>query len=401
MATRGAQLLIAVLLAGCSAVVPTRATGEAGGVDAGSDGGRQQWVLAYYVGYEINTYPIADIEWSALSHIAFAPMTVKADLTLDLTFDDSNGTGPQDAMALAAAAHANGVVPLLMLGGAGAGSTIASAASAANRSVFVQRLLSALDTLGFDGIDLDWEDHVNLDDFVALARALRQARPTIVLTYPAHTVNANIETVDPRMATLAESLDRFFVQTYFPSTALVGSGWSSWFTAPLSGATATTPIAADDSLERYAAVGIPAQKLGMGAGFFAICYTGNITGPRQPTTSSMQILGGNNDYPLSAFFASGGTFDRATTAQRQRDALAQEPYLSLPTAVQDAHCGSSTHYIAYEDELSLSAKGAFSRAHGYGGIILWTLAQGYLPANAAGGRSRDAMLQALRAAFLE
>ncbi len=389
----------AVLMCACSAQVPIVTSSPAG--DAPGTTQVQQWVLAYYVGYQIDRYPIADIEWSALTHIAFAPMTVNADLTLDLSFNDSTGNGIQDAQALAAAAHANGVVPLLMLGGAGAGTNLATAASGANRVAFVQRLLAALDDLGFDGLDLDWEDHVNLDDLVALAQALREARPSIVLTYPAHTINANIETVDPRMATLAQSLDRFFVQTYFPSTAVIGSGWSSWFVAPVSGATHSTPIAIDDSLSRYAGVGIPAAKLGMGAGFFAICYTGNVSGPRQPTTTTMQIVGGSNAYPLSAFFATGSTFDHATAGERMRDSIADEPYLALSTAVQDSGCGAATRYISYEDETSLAAKGAFSKGNGYGGIIVWTLAQGYLPANSAGGRSRDAMLQALRSAFLE
>ncbi len=49
---------------------------------------------------------------------------------------------------------------------------------------FVSTLLDALTTLGYDGIDLDWEDSVNLSDLVALAQALRAARPDIVLSYP-------------------------------------------------------------------------------------------------------------------------------------------------------------------------------------------------------------------------
>jgi chitinase len=360
----------------------------------------QQWVLAYYVGYEINSYPVADIEWSPFTHIVFAPVTVNPDVTLDLSFDDSNGSGQADAMAVTSAAHAHGVTALLGLGGSGTGATIAIAASSANRAAFVQRLLDALDTLGFDGLDLDWEDHVNLDDLVALAQALRAARPRLVLTYPAHVINPNVDTMDPRLVTLAQSLDRFFVQTYYPSTAQPGDGWSSWFVGPISGATKSTPIAIDDSLGRYVAAGIPAAKVGMGTGFSAICYTGHVTGPRQPTTDATRILGGNNSYPLAAFFASGGTYDRAATSERRRDGVAQEPYLALAAATQDAHCGTATQYISYEDEASLAAKGAFSRAHGYGGIIIWTVAQGYLPDGAVDGRARDALFVALGDAFL-
>jgi chitinase len=360
-----------------------------------------QWVLGYYVGYGINDYPIDQIDWTALTHIAFAPLTVNADLTLNLTFSDSNGTGPQDATALAQAAHAHGVTALLMLGGEGAGANIAAAASDLNRSAFVSDLLGALDSLGYDGIDLDWEDSVHLDDLVALAQALRGARPGIVLTYPAGALNANFDTVDPRMATLADSLDQFNVQTYYPSTAFAGAGWSSWFSSPISGVTGSTPIAIDDTLQRYATAGIKKDKLGMGIAFYAICYTGGITGPRQTTDGMTQIIvGGDNNYPFSAFYAAGSTFDAASGQQLERDSTAQVPYLTFASPITDLGCGAPTQYIPYEDETSIIAKGTFSKTTGYGGVIVWALHEGWLPRNASGGRSQNALMQALRTGFL-
>jgi chitinase len=382
--------------------------GGAGGApaaDGGTDGAATtsgQWVMGYYVGYDINAYPIASIDWSGITHIAFAPLLVNADQSLDLSFNDQNGTGQQDAMALAQAAHAHGVKALFMLGGAGAGANIATAAAASKRAAFVNALTSAMTTLGYDGIDLDWEDSVNLDDLVSLAQALRAAKPAMLLTYPAGAINANFQTVDPRLVTLAASLDRFNVQTYYPSTAFAGQGWSSWFSSPLSGEAAATPVAIDDTLKRYADAGIPKAKLGMGIAFYAICYTGGITAPRQPTNgTTQQITGGDNDYPLSLFFASGGTFDSSTASNRQRDTTAAEPYLTFATAVNDAHCGAATQYIPYEDETSIAAKGAFSKANGYGGIIIWTLEEGWLPAGASGGRARNALMQALKSSFID
>jgi chitinase len=254
--------------------------------------------------------------------------------------------------------------------------------------------------LGYDGIDLDWEDSVNLDDLVALAQALRNAQPSLLLTYPAGSINGNYQTVDPMMATLAASLDRFNVQTYYPSTAEAGQGWDSWFNSPVSGAMGSTPIAIDDTLKRYAAAGVPKSKLGMGMSFYAICYTGGITGPRQATDTA-QIVGGDNSYPLSAFFATGSTFDKSTAAEQMRDAVAQVPYLSLSTAVNDAGCGEATRYISYDDETSILAKGTFSKANGYGGVIVWTIQEGWLPANASGGRTQNALMQALKTGFID
>jgi chitinase len=366
--------MLAVALVGCSngsftlhdgALADTAASDSQRDSSTDGGGGNGQWVLGYYVGYDIRSLPIAQIDWTALTHIAFAPMVVNTDGTLDFTFDDQDGMGMQHAIQLATAAHAHGVKALLMLGGAGAGANIATAASDANRAAFVGRLLSALATLGYDGVDLDWEDSVDLDLLVALAADLRAAKPDIVLSYPAGAINGNFQTVDPRYAQLAASLDRFMVQTYYPSTAVAGQGWDSWFVAPLSGVTGSTPIAADDTLMRYEQAGVPHAKLGLGIGAYAICYTGGISGPRQPTSGSTQIVGGDNAYPLRVLTVPGGA--------RQYDATAEQPYLTFATAQNDAHCGAATRYIAYEDEQSIAAKGTWSKTHGYGGVIVWTL----------------------------
>ena len=59
-------------------------------------------------------------------------------------------------------------------------------------------------------------------------------------------------------------------------------------------------------------------------------------------------------------------------------------------------CGALTRYIPYEDETSIIAKGTFSKANGYGGIIVWTLQEGWLLPNSSGGRSQNALMQASR-----
>jgi chitinase len=164
--------------------------------------------------------------------------------------------------------------------------------------------------------------------------------------------------------------------------------------------TGSTPIAIDDTLSRYVAAGVPKSKLGMGMAFYAICYTGGITGPRQATNGNTRIVGGDNNYPLSAFFASRSTFDARIMGEEQRDSVAEVPFLSLAAPVNDPGCGASTQYITYDDETSIAAKGSFSRAHGYGGAIVWTLEEGWLAVGASGGRAQNSLMQALRTGFL-
>jgi chitinase len=394
--------LAASLVVGCAGPVAPPSDGDIAPGDGSGGTASHQWVLGYYTAYDLHLYPIDELDWTGLTHAAFAGLQVHPDRTLDFSFFDERGTGAADARLFVAAAHGHGVKAMLMLGGAGTGTNIAAAATPAHRAELVGRLIDALDTLGgYDGIDLDWEDAVELDDLIGLAHDLRAAKPDLLLSYPAGAINGNIQTVDPRFAQLAQSLDRFMVQTYYPSTAVAGQGWSSWFSSPLSGVTGSTPIAIDDTLARYVAAGVPTAKLGMGISFYAICYTGGVSAPRQLLVAGQDIVGGDGSYPLSAMFAPGGTYAHASATERRRDEVTAEPYLSLDTAVDDPHCGASTRYISFEDEASIIAKGAFSRSRGYGGIIIWTINLGRLPANAVDGRSPTALFQALKRGFLD
>ncbi len=138
----------------------------------------------------------------------------------------------------------------------------------------------------------------------------------------------------------------------------------------------------------------------MGIGSYAICYAGGISGPRQVTSGANQIVGGDNDYPLTKFFGANGTFANATANEIQRDATAKAPYLALATAKTDSGCGAATRYISYEDEQSIADKAAFARPNGYGGTIVWTINEGGLPANAVGNRAPNALMEALHTSFL-
>ena len=171
---------------------------------------------------------------------------------------------------------------------------------------------------------------MNLPNLVALAQGLRAAQPSMLLTYPGGVINANFPTVDPQMATLAKSLDRFNIQSYYPTTAAIGSGWDSWFVSPLSGVTGSTPIAIDDTLSRYVAAGIPPAKLGMGTAFYAICYSGGITGPTgRPRPVGAGSPAATTPIRPAPSTPGGAPSPRAPRPNQMRDTTAAEPYLSF------------------------------------------------------------------------
>jgi chitinase len=349
--------------------------------------GTTPWVTGYYVGYQRNMLPPEDIYWDGLTHIAMGAATANADGTLNTDFyiDDTNG--PALARQISTLAHAHNKKAILMLGGADNGAAIHSAVSN-HRAAFIANIVSTMDTLGYDGVDLDWEDDVDWVLFETFAKELRLAAPGKIITLPGGAINSNYQTVDPRVVNVTKYVDQFNLMTYYPATAWAGDGWYSWHNSPLKGAKSTTPVSIEDSLARYNASGVPKEKMGMGVGFYAIGYKGGITGPDQPTTNGV-IVGGDNAYPLSKLYGTGGAYDER---YRYWDGDALEPYLSLP---QPDSFGAK--YVSFEDQQSLIAKGAFARENGYGGIIIWTINEGYVASRA----DPNFLMEALRVGFIE
>ncbi len=138
--------------------------------------GLSRVVLGYYPDYDASNYPVADISYQDLTHIAhFA-----ADPTNTGTLVNNT---PIDNPALISTAHANGVRVVLCVGGWGWDAEFTSlAANATYRTNFVTSVVNLVQARGYDGVDIDWEfpstgpDKVN---FVLLSQELRAALDVI------------------------------------------------------------------------------------------------------------------------------------------------------------------------------------------------------------------------------
>ncbi|MDD2828793.1 MAG: glycoside hydrolase family 18 protein [Sulfuricurvum sp.] len=346
------------------------------------------WVTGYYVMYERDMLPPEEIDWSGLTHIVVARVLANSDGTLNTNFDYDPTNGPALAKDIAVRAHTAGKKAILMLGGAGNGVQIRDALTN-HRTQFISNLISAMNTYGYDGLDLDWEDNIDMDLFILFAKELRQAAPNAILTLPGGPLNINYDTVDPKLVEVIQYIDQFNLMSYYPTTSWSGSGWYSWHNSPLSGVKPTTPVSIDDSLDRYVKAGVPKEKLGMGVGFYTICYNGGITAPNQSTENGVSIVGGDHEYPLSELFGTNGAYDETS---RFWDNDAKASYLSLSQSERHG-----CRYVSFEDEESLIAKGDFTRNNKYGGIIIWTINQGHVRSHS----QPNFLFQALRKGFIE
>ncbi|HSE13196.1 MAG TPA: glycoside hydrolase family 18 protein [Rudaea sp.] len=347
------------------------------------------WVMGYHVGYQSGMYPTADVDFAALSHVIIGPVTPNTNGTVNTSFDITDVDGPIWAAGVAAAAHNANRKALLMIGGAGSITGWQGAASNTNRAGFVTNLLTTMDAIGADGLDLDWEPLASADyaNFSALAQALRTARPTMTLTVPVGWVNSNFQTpatADPFFGTIAPLFDRIDIMSY--DMEWPADGWDSWFTSALHGESATTPSSIDSSVDYYLASGVPRGKLGIGIGFYGQCWK-NVTGPRQtigPTASR------NNDD--NTFTYHNIVTQYYSAPNYQYDATSEMPYLGSASAFGPGNC----NFLSYENAQSVTAKGNYVNRNGLAGTIIWTIGEGYVPEQAG---QENALLDAVNAAF--
>ncbi|MDR3385987.1 MAG: glycoside hydrolase family 18 protein [Rudaea sp.] len=346
------------------------------------------WISGYYVGYQAGLYPIADVDFAALTHLVVGRVVPNADGTLNTSFDIDATHGPTWAKQATAAAHAHGVKALLMLGGAGEQAGWIGAASSAHRATFVANLLQVADDYTFDGFDLDWEPLTASDqpDFIRLAQALRAAKPGLILTVPVGWINANFASPqDAFYGSIAPLFDQINIMSY--GMAGDWDGWESWYTSAVTDAGVNTPSSVASSAAYYLAAGVPSSRLGVGIGFYGMCWTG-VSGARQSSGSEIaddNVMSYENI--MTQYYSA---------AWYQYDATAMAPSLGAAAAFGPAS-GPKCNFVSYEDPASVTAKGSFALQNKLGGTIIWTIGEGHQSELPAG--QRDPLLEAVRAAF--
>jgi chitinase len=354
---------------------------DGGAIDGGGASGR--WSMGYYASWAPDQYPISEIEWSGLTHIAMAFYLPNRDGSMTLA-----GGNAKLATDLIAAAHANGVKAVASIGGSDTQAGFQQATASGSVATFASNLVALL-TLGYDGIDIDWEPMDKTDEpaVIDIANRIRKAKPGALLTIPIGEINANMPPDLSGFPAIAAAYDQLNIMSY--GQAGLWSGWKSWHSSALYHTDTATPEAIDSTVKLYLAANVPAAKLGIGIGFYGLCYTSPVTGPDQAFDSTTKLIGdGTMSYAniMTSYYSAGA---------RKWDDLAKVPYLSFTSA----HAPDGCTYISYDDEQSIAEKGAYVKAKGLGGVIQWELNEGYLSAAAAG--QRNPLLKAIHDSFLQ
>jgi len=349
----------------------------AGSGAAGASGGGAPtgaWSMGYYASWQPDDYPVSEIEWSGLTHVAMSFYEPSADGSLSLL-----GGDPQLAVDLVTAARSHGVSPIASIGGSDSATSFRQATAAGTIDAFVANLAALLDTPGYDGIDIDWEPMETTDEpaVIDLAGRLRTAHPGLTMTIPIGAINVNMPPDLSGYPAIAAAYYQLNVMSY--GMAGAWEGWNSWHSSPLYQQDSATPTSIDSTVTAYDTAGVPLAKLGIGIGFYGLCYSPPVTGPDLPLNGATLIA---SDGTMSFTNIMGSYYDPDPSA-RQWDSFARVPYLSFASA----HAPDGCSYISYDDEQSIEEKGAYLKSKGLGGVIQWEINEGYLAAAPAGQRS--------------
>lgn len=344
------------------------------------------WVSGYYPGWTRTTMPPTAIDFRALTHLVDFSLRPRADGTLE----DQHGI-LGNAPATIAAARAGGVKVLVCIGGAQTAAGFQGATSSARLTAFVDNIVSTVTRYGYDGVDVDWEPLTSADRpaYVAFINALHARLSTLS---PRRQLTAAVDSwSSTTLALVADKFDQVNLMTY--DMANTGSDAVSWFNSPLHTGGATRPSgalqpSAERSVQSYTANGHQVRQLGIGVAFYGNMYsggagtpTGGVTAPRQAWTTA----------PSMSTIDYRAIMTQWHSASRYRfDDVTKGAWLTV-----DEVGGANDRYINYDDERTIAAKLAWAKQRGVGGVIIWQLAGGYLPAAPAG--SRDPLLQAIRA----
>ncbi|HWP82865.1 MAG TPA: glycoside hydrolase family 18 protein [Bacteroidota bacterium] len=350
------------------------------------------WVTGYYAGWmqgweNYGRLPAEEIDYSAVTHIIHFGLVPKVDGTIDSL---SNSMTEVNSRELLRRAREAGKKVLITVGGWGTDAAFRQATNPLNINRFIDNLIDFMRRRGYDGIDVDWEYLDPLDEaqYVLFIQLLRSK---LDLLTPQPLLTAAVAWQPSIIALVADHFDQINVMTYDLSGAW--PGWVTWHNSPVFDGgfrfpSTLRPVpSADGMIQDFLNAGIPPRKLGIGIDFYGYIWrggigtpTGGVTEPRQSWTSPPSVQPNVPYYQIK----------RQEYHPRfyRWDSLAHAPYLSI-----DDPNPANDRFISYCDERSCEAKVAYARSKGLGGVFIWELGGGYMPASF---QQRDRLLQAIK-----
>ncbi|MCQ2431345.1 MAG: glycosyl hydrolase family 18 protein [Clostridia bacterium] len=262
---------------------------------------------------------------------------------------------------------------LLSIGGWGAGGFSMMCSTPEGIRAFTETCMTAIDDMGLDGIDLDWEyptsDAAGIDaspddcqNFTALLRSLREAMDA---KYDAHkmlTIAVSGKLIENSMeyAVIPAYLDYVSLMTYDLAWGYVAKHHTAL------NPTEVNAVCAKSAVAEYSTAGIPMEKLVVGAAFYSRMWDGVEADDAHPLGLGNDMA----DHSRIGGFGPGyggiceecldenGCGKNGWIAGRDNGA----PYLYHP---------EKKTFLSYDDAESIRAKVAYVHEMGLAGVMYW------------------------------
>lgn len=334
--------------------------------------GSGKLLVGYYGSWNIyaRSYPVAKVPGGKLTHVNYAFAAINNG-------GCTSADGHADAINFPELRQLKSTYPglrtLISIGGPGTEKDFSQiAATSSTRQDFAKSCIQFMKSTGFDGIDVDWEFPGPLDkqNFTSLLIELRRqldetgktnnATPYL-LTFAAGASLYQYQNLDlAQISALVDWINLMAYDFHGPWSAVTG------FNAPL------YPAAADPerpdlniqgAVEAYLSLGVPAQKIVVGAPFYGRGWAG--------VANANQGLYQSFDRGAS----SGLTYDYRDLATRFLTAGSDfRNYWDAEAKVPWIYSSSTGTMISYDDPQSLGLKADYVRSQNLGGMMVWQLA---------------------------
>jgi chitinase len=340
------------------------------------------WITGYLPGWEQASMPASNIDFATITHVIHFALVPQPDGSLDSSDD---GLTPAYCSNLVAVAHAAGAKALVCVGGAGTETLFQGATTPANLPAFIQNLVNFMNLYGYDGIDVDWEPFLSTDatQYTNLVTGLRAAAgfpesKLLTIAAPAYPSYGDSPTAEFTMlASIQDDIDQINMMTYDLSGPY--EGWVTWFNSPIFDGGYTFPGTSElvpsvaGAVNNFTGNGVSPGKLGVGLPFYGYIWTGGpgVTQPRQswPSNNPPTVSTPTFNTIMSTFYNSNCY---------HWDTNAQAAYLSITN-----NPATSDMFISYDDARACQCKVSYMRNRGLGGIMIWELAQDFIPGQQA------------------
>ena len=222
-----------------------------------------QWIAGYYESQN-GVEPVSSIPWNKYTEVIhFAAST-----------DGSGGVilhwlSQSEIQQLVAAGHQAGKKVIVCIQDNGSNLNAFSSSTAPGTiNTFVNNIASFVNSNGYDGVDIDWEQNINGTQLAQLFQLLRSALGSGKVISAA----MNNETSEIQAASSAASyVDQFNVMCYDMDTP--GNGYS-WYNDALLQNGNSSVMTCDWRVNPFLNAGVPASKIGIGLPFYGRRWQG-------------------------------------------------------------------------------------------------------------------------------